>query len=249
LILWCIDKSNVTVVFGNNVKTITSVESRTSPKKLVDLPGDKLDIYAPSVESFTEGPPGHIPTNEKWWEDIETPNSGDGTVPRQSSTYLEGKQNRGFNGVEHGKLPSDQGVQQFILETLGAKLEKGKQISTGKSGLSFGLAKNVWNFINDPVDGFLIDAQGRRLGYSQATGVLTEIPNSVWFGEQDGIGWVFGEVDSPATLELTGLGQDHYVQVSGVQGTQAGGVDSSGFLATGEQKKSQCCSYRYTSRS
>jgi uncharacterized repeat protein (TIGR01451 family) len=230
------DKSNVTVVFGNNVKTITSVESRTSPKKLVDLPGDKLDIYAPSVESFTEGPPGHIPTNEKWWEDIETPNSGDGTVPRQSSTYLEGKQNRGFNGVEHGKLPSDQGVQQFILETLGAKLEKGKQISTGKSGLSFGLAKNVWNFINDPVDGFLIDAQGRRLGYSQATGVLTEIPNSVWFGEQDGIGWVFGEVDSPATLELTGLGQDHYVQVSGVQGTQAGGVDSSGFLATGEQK-------------
>ena len=227
--------SNVTVVYGNNSNTITSVQAQTEPRKLVDIPFTDKDIYDPSVESFTEGI-GHVPTtNEQWWTEVET-KDGDGTVPVRSSTYVPGKQERAFNGVEHGSLPANKGVQEFILETLGAQLETGKQISTGKSGLSFGLAKNVYNFANDPIDGFLVDAQGRRLGYSQATGAVTEIPNSVWFGNQNGIGWVFGEVDTPATLQLTGLGQDHYVQVSGVQGTQEAGVDSSGFLATGEQK-------------
>ncbi len=229
------NNSNVIVVYGNNSDTITSVQSRTEPQKLVDIPFTDKDIYALSIQSFTESI-GHVPTtNEQWWEELES-KDGDGTVPVQSSTYVPGKQVRAFNGVEHGSLPSNKGVQEFILETLGAQLEKGKQISTSKSGLSFGLAKNVFSFVNDPVDGFFVDSQGRRLGYSQATGAVTEIPNSVWFGDQDGIGWVFGEVDSPATLQITSLGEDYYVQVSGVQGTQAFGVESSGFLATGEQK-------------
>lgn len=227
--------SNVTVVYGNNSNTITSVQAQTEPRKVIDLPGDRFDQYESSVESFTEKK-GHVPTaNEQWWTEVET-TDGDGTVPVRSSTYVPGKQERAFNGAGHGDLPANKGVQEFILETLGTQLETGKQISTGKSRLSFGLAKNVYNFANDPVDGFLVDSQGRRLGYSQATGAVTEIPNSVWFGNQNGIGWVFGEVDSPATLQLTGLGQDHYVQVSGVQGTQEAGIDSSGFLATGEQK-------------
>jgi uncharacterized repeat protein (TIGR01451 family) len=227
--------SNVTVVYGDNLDTITSVQARTEPNKLLDLPGNAFDIYEDSVQSFTETFDRTPAINEQWWEEFET-TDGDGTVPVRSSTFVPGKQERAFNGVEHGKLPANKGVQEFILETLGAQLDTGKQISTDKSGLSFGLAKNVYNFANDPVDGFLVDSQGRRLGYSQATGAVTEIPNSVWFGNQDGIGWVFGEVNSPATLQLTGLGQDHYVQVSGVQGTQEAGIDSSGFLATGEQK-------------
>lgn len=227
--------SNVTVVYGNNLKTITSVESKIGPQLLFYNPETGEPIYDRTLESFTTFFDRAPLPNEQWWEEFET-RDGDGTVPVRSATFVSGKQMRAFNGVEHGGLPSDEGVQRFILETLGAQLEEGKQISTDKSGLSFGLAKSIYNFANDPVDGFLVDAQGRRLGYSQATGAVTEIPNSVWFGNQDGIGWVFGELNHPATLQLTGLGENHYVQVSGVQGTQEAGVDSSGFLATGEQK-------------
>ncbi|HEU4370293.1 MAG TPA: hypothetical protein VFV05_18885 [Methylomirabilota bacterium] len=54
-----------------------------------------------------------------------------------------------------------------------------------------------------------MDGQGRRLGFSAATGPLTEIPGSVWFGNADGIGWIFGPVELPLTLQLTGLGQSY----------------------------------------
>jgi uncharacterized repeat protein (TIGR01451 family) len=228
-------KSNISVVYGNNSNTITSVQSKIGPEILFyDKAGNP--IYQRPIESFTNFFNRVPAPSEQWWEEIETRN-GDGTVPVKSSTLLPGKQNRAFNGVEHGDLPSDEGVQKFILEILGAKLEKGKQISTGNTRLFTGdIPDFLWSFGSDPVDGFLIDSKGRRLGYSQATGAVTEIPNSVWFGDRDGIGWVFGEVDSPATLQLTGLGQDHYVQVSGVQGTQAFGIESNGFLAIGEQR-------------
>jgi uncharacterized repeat protein (TIGR01451 family) len=216
-----VSKSNTTVIYGTNLDTITFVEPRTGKSTFFD-----------PLQSFTEKLDRQPQDNETWWEEVET-RDGDETVPVRSATFVPGKE-RPFVGVKHGELPANEGVQRFILETLGTQLEEGKEISTDKAVT---IPRNdILSFINDPVDGFLVDSQGRRLGYSQATGAVTEIPNSIWFGDRDGIGWVFGEVDSPATLQLTGLGQDHYVQVSGVQGTQAFGIESSGFLATGEQK-------------
>jgi ELWxxDGT repeat protein len=227
--------SKVTVAYGYGLNTITSVKPQTGPLKIVDPPGDDFDQYAYSVESFTELR-GHIPAiNEQWWEEFKT-EGGDGTVPVQSSTYIPGKKVVGFKDVEHGNLPSNQKVQEFILDTLEAKLEPGEQISTDKVGKNWETIEQVYTFIIDPVDGFLVDSQGRRLGYSKTTGAVTEIPNSFWYGGENGIGWIFGKLDFPATLQLTGLGQDYYVQVSGVEGAQAVGVESSGFLATGEQK-------------
>jgi pimeloyl-ACP methyl ester carboxylesterase len=225
--------SNITVVYGDELDTITSVKPG-----FINIPSDLLDKdKLTAVESFTELI-GHFPLLEEWWEEFKT-KDGDGTVPKQSSTYVPGNQIQKFK-VEHGALPSNKEVQEFILNTLRTQLEPGKQISTGKYKFDYGLGAvigvNIIALVLDPVEGFLVDSQGRRLGYSQATGAVTEIPNSVWFGEQDGIGWIFGELDFPATLQLTGLGKDYYVQVSGVQGAQSVGIESSGFLATGEQK-------------
>ena len=91
------------------------------------------------------------------------------------------------------------------------------------------------NFILDPVEGFVIDGQGRRLGYTTATGALAEIPGSVWFGNADGIGWALGPVEGPLSVSLTGLGEDYYVMLSEHSGAAAGGLIRDGFLAAGEQ--------------
>ena len=68
------------------------------------------------------------------------------------------------------------------------------------------------------------------------TGILTEIPNSVWYGEGDGIGFVFDEVPQPLCVELAGLGNDHLLQVAGEQGEQQIGLDDGSSLANGEKK-------------
>lgn len=82
-----------------------------------------------------------------------------------------------------------------------------------------------------------MEAPGKnsRLGYSQATGVLTEIPGSLWFGDADGFGLVTGLRVEPMHLELTGLGEDYYVMTSVERfGRPAGGAISSGCLAQGQ---------------
>ncbi|NEQ86711.1 MAG: calcium-binding protein [Moorea sp. SIO2I5] len=92
----------------------------------------------------------------------------------------------------------------------------------------------VFSLLIDPVEGFLVDSQGRRLGYSAATGPVTEIPDSVWFGGADGIGWIYSELEGPLTLELSGLGEDYYVNLKGYQGQQQILFESEGFLGREE---------------
>jgi uncharacterized repeat protein (TIGR01451 family) len=240
------DNSNVSVVYGTNLETVTGVVSQTEPE-VKGYDENSNPIFDKSVESFagysTAPKPG-----EQWWKEIRT-KEGDGTVPIRSSTYiLPEEQNRIFqvSGVSHGGLPFDKDVQIFILETLaGQKLDSIPQkdadlikslISTGKDSWKVSSLIRAIVFALDPVEGFVVDGQGRRLGYSAATGALTEIPNSVWFGDSDGIGWVFGDFDGTPTVQLSGLGEDHYVQLSGTQGTKQFSAESSGFLALGEQK-------------
>ena len=204
------NNSNITVIYGKNIDTINRVEEKIGPEILSYNDGEKPPTYVKSIQSFTDLSSHEPASNEQWWEEFRT-KDGDGTVPVRSSTYVLGNPNqiKAFNGVTHGGLPADKGVQEYILETLGAKLLEGGKISIDKAAKfwdKFNLAF-AWSYTNDPVDGFLVDSQGRRLGYSEATGAVTEIPNSVWFGNQDGMGWVFGEVDSPVTVQLSGLGE------------------------------------------
>ena len=81
-----------------------------------------------------------------------------------------------------------------------------------------------------------MDGAGRRLGYSAATGPLAEIPDSLWLGNTDGIGWVFGPLQQPVTLHLIGLGEDYYVMVSVTSETEEGGLVDSDYLNLGQSK-------------
>jgi len=218
------DLTNTTVICGGLGYTANLVVERTgTAAENVLLPF--TDFFANDADA-----------NDEWYEDLWMANGGDGTVPLEScyeqfigDGRVKTKLIYGV-GINHTSLMSDASVQSFMLDTLKIKYQP-QNISTG-SGLSFA---NVLSVISDPVETILVDGQGRRLGYSQATGVLTEIPGSSWFGTADGFGFISEPTIQPLHLELTGLGEDHYVMVSVERaGRPAGGVISAGHLAQGE---------------
>jgi len=226
------DRSLVSIIYGTGLDTITSVQDLSGPKVL-GFDNANFPIYEQSLLSFTDLFSDRADFFQTWWEEISS-QEGDGTVPNSSVTFIDAQRKISLNGVEHTNLPSDVAAQEAILDILGAS----GSISTGERGPTWdGIQQLLWyNFVLDPVDGFLIDNQGRRLGYSQATGPLTEIPNSIWFGNGDGIGWIFGDLPSLPTLEISGLGESYYVQVSGFQNGEEVGAEISGdFLAQGEK--------------
>lgn len=216
---------NATVICGGLGRTANLVVERTGTAR--------EDVLLP----FTDFLANDASAADEWYEDLWMANGGDGTVPLESCYEQfagDGRvKTKLFYGVglDHTSMMSDVTVQSYILDTLKVKYEAGN-ISTG-AGLGYA---NVISVISDPVETILVDGQGRRLGYSQATGVLTEIPGSVWFGEADGFGYVTGSLVEPAHLELTGLGEDYYVMVSVERfGRPAGGAISSGHLAQGQE--------------
>lgn len=218
------DLVNATVICGGLGRTANLVVERTGTAR--------EDVLLP----FTDFLANDASVADEWYEDLWMGNGGDGTVPLESCYEQfvgDGRVKRKLFygvGLDHTSMMSDTAVQSFILDTLKVKYQAG-DIFTG-SGLSYA---NVLSVISDPVETILVDGQGRRLGYSQATGVLTEIPGSIWLGEADGFGYLAGTAVEPLHLELTGLGEDHYVMASVERfGRPAGGVVSSGRLAVGQ---------------
>jgi hypothetical protein len=181
-----------------------------------------------------------VPKDGIYYQDIVAV-LGDGTVPRESAVgQFEGDSRIdlkliGTGDTTHTGLMSNKVVQQHILDKLGVEFGE-EDISTGSVPWAITQRVNAWCAISDPVEMFLVDGSGRRLGYSQGAGPVTEIPNSVWFGDADGIGWVLGTVQGPLTVELTGLGEDYTVQVSGEEVGMTGGMEASGTLAKGKKK-------------
>jgi endonuclease I len=230
------------VIPGTGVATKTYVTTHEGPEDNVLWP---MAAWFPFLNPITNAAPG-----QKYFKEVVVPANGDGTVPIESATGLFGGpleppdprvQIRLFPEVEHLDLSSDPAVQLSILATLG---ENSDNVSTGLqkhwSAIPDVLNVIFQSLIGGPspgqgFEGFLVDGAGRRLGWSAATGPVTEIPESVWFGDSDGIGWVLGPVPQPMELHLTGLGGDYYVQCSFEQGGVAGGAEASGFLAVGEQ--------------
>jgi PKD repeat protein len=150
--------------------------------------------------------------------------------------------------IGHTELVSNVDVQRQILAILGRS--PNNPISTGALSLSWRTSVEGFSRINtalegvgrayvslflDPVFGVLVDAQGRRLG-ATPEGPVAEIPGSVYLGGPDGIGWIFGPIEAPLTLQLVSVGGDHIAAVSGFVGTTAFGVSSSGMLAPGETR-------------
>src|SRR5690606_37868199 len=114
-----------------------------------------------------------------------------------------------YSSGDHTGLVSNDQVQRDILNLLNQNFTD-DDISTGSSAS----VVSVLSVISDPVELFIFDGAGRRLGYSNSTGAVTEIPNSIWTGDTDGMGYVFDSVQEPINLQLTGLGEDYYVMVS-----------------------------------
>lgn len=181
-----------------------------------------------------------------WYLDQSVAYNGDGTVPRQSAIgqFVNDGRVQLFRfstlffvgntsgDVSHTGLVSNPDVQKLILGTLSVAPDD-EFIHTGDLRSSVTGLVNAWILMLDPVDGVLVDADGKRLGYTTATGPLMEIPNSVYFGDGDGIGWVFGPLKGTPQVQLSGLGQNYNVEVAGLEPTRAGEMEDNGFLAAG----------------
>lgn len=93
----------------------------------------------------------------------------------------------------------------------------------------------VASFLFDPVQGYVVDQQGRKLGYTAAGGNKSEIPGSYWLGDGNGsgIGFIFSGQPLTLSVQLVGLGKPYRVE-AGLNST--GGTVSatySGTLASG----------------
>jgi len=131
--------------------------------------------------------------------------------------------------VTHTGLMGNVDVQKYILEILGHSVPS-NQISTG---LARNDISNIKSVVVDPVEFVMTDGAGRRFGYTEATGPLTEIPGSVYYGGADGAGWIYGNLQEPVNIQLNGLDQSYYVMVSGEQFENGGEILSGNNLASG----------------
>lgn len=215
-----LDSAKVTVIYGTGETTKSWVDQRS-------------DFETFALQSFTDFTPSTAFPGTIWYKDIEFESNGDGTVPTNSSAgqfLIDTRANMiPMASGDHTGLVSQQNVQASILEVL--------DVTYNPSNISTGHATNydaVLSVILDPVEFILTDGSGNRLGYTNSLGAVTEIPNSSWFGNTDGRGWVFGSVQEPINLQLTGLGEDYYLMVSVEDSGRAGGVVLEGFLADGE---------------
>jgi hypothetical protein len=216
-----LDAAKVSVVYGTGKSTFDLVEQRD-------------DFETNAVQSFTDWTRTTVLGGTIWYKDLASGgNNGDETVPIVSSAGQFLNDSRAvkypFSVGDHTSMMSNVEVQSTVLDILSVDYEQ-SNISTGTSpGI-----RNVLNVISDPVESIITDGSGNRLGYNNATGALTEIPNSIWFGNTNGRGWVFGSVQEPINLQLTGLGEDYYVMVSVEDSGKGGGVVLEGFLGLGE---------------
>ena len=250
----------LTVVYGSgNDKASYSVLEKTGPdfEPVLDpsnpTPGTPVYVPISNIPTLSRGKIAPE-ADEIWYENIVTGDDGDATVSVESATGIfedldnvpEARKNKilvkNKPTANHTEQPNSLVTQKFILETLGVNL-KDELISTdlysppitatGVSTLGNIFANG--KFILDPVEGFLVDAQGRRLGYTSSTGIVTEIPNSEWIGEADGFGYIQSSLEGEFHLELTGLGEDYYVLAELETEDGLAYIEAEGFLADGEQ--------------
>ena len=232
-------QASVTVMYATGSETPTTVVQMTGPSSGLCVAGLSFDASCPIAEFDAFGTRA-AGTGETYFVDVRPANGGDGTVPIVSSASPfmgDGRVTlRPFGTIEHAGILANAEVQTAILEKLGVSFTQA-DISTTLNRLQGAIVSAIF----DPVEGFVVDALGRRLGYSNATGPLTEIPGSVWFGNADGIGWIFRTENEPLRLplrlQLIGLGSPYSIQVTVLADEGTGGIDVSGFLESGAQRE------------
>jgi hypothetical protein len=233
------DLAKVTVIYGTN-----GDDDGGTPVQAVE--GIGSDLFA-GIVNFTDITSRGARTNEVFYTDVVATDAGDGTVPLESSVgqFLTDPRvtlkpfTKGVkpHSVNHVPLMHNPDVQREVMAILGVP------DAVVRTGLASDQLSNIYCAANgcvavqtDPVEGFVVDGVGRRLGYTAATGPLTEIPGSVWSGDADGMGWILGNLAPPLTLQLTGLGGDYMAQVTTLSSEGAGGIEVRGTLAAGETR-------------
>jgi hypothetical protein len=226
-------------IFGVGEDTISYVLAKHGP------PPDSSGVIAPMNGGLSSRPAG---IDEDWYQDLPLTGTlgGDGTVPLDSLNYAVDDRIKVYRfdrpsilyqGVGHTQILANAVAQRQILNLLGARIDDA-DISTNLAVGDLAAAVNslpaVWNFKIDPVQAYLTDANGKRLGYTSSTGILEEIPGGVYFGDTDGIGWITEAVQGPLQLHLIGVGQNYSIRIEGTQGFGAVVYEKQGFLAAGE---------------
>lgn len=253
------DLAKLTVIYGTNGGLLSPAMEEVlgqisgTPTAVVQRTGPTSSTFSTDViAEFANLTARNAAPGEVWYDDVKAPFSGDGTVPIDSSAgqfvgddrvtlrpftqAVPGTPGNTLHSVGHTELVSNPEVQAAVLETLGVDFEP-TDLSAGLQSPALSAVAcavtGCWNFLLDPAEGVLVDGAGRRLGWTLADGVLTEIPGSVWFGGADGIGWVFGPVRGPLSLALGGLGESYSIAVSGLTPFGATGIAERGLLAAG----------------
>ena len=104
---------------------------------------------------------------------------GDGTVPLESSTNLPIDQSRKYYSLkgEHGKMPSFDGIRQEIVNLLtGSTLSVDDKIITEDLSKCKLDGKTISVF--SPVDIFVTDQNGNKLGLAEDKSIINEISNA-----------------------------------------------------------------------
>ena len=160
-----LDSAQVSVLYGVGKSTFDVVEERH-------------DFEINAIQSFTDWLRTSVSEGTIWYNDFPSgENNGDETVPTVSAAGQFQNDSRAIKipcyESNHTGMVTTIEMQSHILNILNVNYDQ-NQIVTG-SWKNWG---NIINIISDPVELFLIDGNGSRLGYSNSTGKVTEIANS-----------------------------------------------------------------------
>ena len=199
-----------------------------------DLRNAGVDIYAidgcktPTLANFLEIKSKNILGQEstKFGKlDLKT---GDGTVTIQSSTNLPIDQSHKFYAInsDHGKMPSANGIRQKIVNIIsGSNLSIDQNIIT--QNVDDCQLNGVGFSVFSPVDIFITDQNGNRLGLNENGDIVNEIIGAdfqVW-GEHK---FIFVPTDAGQTYitTLTGTGTGTYtINVENIENNQTTQVE------------------------
>lgn len=155
---------------------------------------------------------------------------GDATVPGVSSVnpFIHDDRVARFylqQQADHGGIMANADAEVVALRMLGISVDRDK-ISTGSQSVLWRGVREVIGILMDPVEAIVSDDQGRRLGWSATTGVVAEIPGSLYFGDSEGIGFLFNSSATRLALSLNikSLDGSPMVRVSTFRAGETSGV-------------------------
>jgi len=225
----------LTILYGSDGDTITATELNE---------GGAFE-RGWDVFRFDERVPRPAHDREPFFVDQIEGEAGDETVPTESAIgqfrdrafaiQEEFTREKTKEDTTHAGLMSNGSVERKILQSLGLVVPK-SSIHTGVARYPIGSSearRSLATFRIDPAEAIIRDGLGRRLGWTAATGPLEEIPGSFYMGGEEGLGWILGAVVLPLSMEISGSGGPHYVDMTVEAGGMFGGAVFDGMLTPG----------------